>query len=131
MTALALIVLLALGILVAPLAAEVPPSAHVPRIGLLDTGSPATSQSRIDAIHQGLRDLGYLEGQNIVLETRWAEGNLDRLPDLATELVRIPVDVIMAPGIAATRAAQHATRTIPIVTVGTMDPVAQGFVASL
>src|SRR6266571_3637282 len=131
MKAPALIVLLALGLLVAPLAAETPPSAHVPRIGLLDTGSPSTSQSRLDAIHQGLRDVGYLEGQNMVLEYRWAAGNLDRLPALATELVRLPVDVIMAPGIAATRAAQHATRTIPIVMVGTTDPVAQGFVASL
>jgi putative ABC transport system substrate-binding protein len=124
------IVTLALSILAASLAAA-PPSAHVPRIGLLDTGSPSTSQSRIDAIHQGLRDVGYLEGQNMVLESRWAEGNLDRLPDLATELVRLQVDVIMTPGIAATRAAQHATRTIPIVMVGTTDPVAQGFVASL
>src|SRR5215468_1380092 len=131
MTALALIVMLALGLLVGPLAAETPPSAHVPRIGLLDTGSPSTSQARIDAIHQGFRDVGCLEGQNIVLEYRWAEGNLDRLPDLATDLVRLPVDVIMAPGNAATRVAQHATRTIPIVMVGTNDPVAGGFVASL
>jgi putative ABC transport system substrate-binding protein len=125
------IVTLVLSILATSLAAAGPPSAHVPRIGLLDTGSPSTSQSRIDAFHQGFRDLGYLEGQNMVLEYRWAEGNLDRLPDLATELVRLRVDVIMAPGTAAIRAAQHATRTIPIVMVGTMDPVAEGFVASL
>ena len=110
-----LFVMLPLLILVTPLAAPAQPAATVPRIGLLDPGSPATSQSRIDAIHQGLRDVGYLEGQNMVLEYRWAEGNLDRLPDLATELVRLRVDVIMTPGSAATRAAQHATRTIPIV----------------
>src|SRR5262245_28679626 len=122
---------LALGLLVAPLAAETPTSAHVPRIGLLDTGSPAISQSRIDAFRQGFRDLGYLEGQNMVLQVRWAEGNLDRLPDLATELVRLPVDVILAPGDAAIRAAQHATRTIPIVMAVSGDPVARGFVASL
>jgi ABC-type uncharacterized transport system substrate-binding protein len=125
------IVTLVLSILATSLAAAGPPSAHVPRIGLLDTGSPSTSQSRIDAFHQGFRDLGYLEGQNMVLEYRWAEGNLDRLPDLATELVRLRVDVIIAPGTAAIRAAQHATRTIPIVMVGGSDPVAQGFVASL
>lgn len=131
MKAFALIVMLALDILVAPLAAETPPSAHVPRIGLLDPGSPATSQSRIDAIRQGFRDVGYLEGQNMVLEVRWAEGNLDRLPDLATELVRLQVEVLVAGGAPAIRAAQHATRTIPIVMAGTADPVAQGFIASL
>jgi hypothetical protein len=91
-------ILLVLSILAASLATTAPPVAHVPRIGLLHSGSPATGQSHIDAFRQGLRDLGYLEGQNIILEYRWAEGNLDRLPALAAELVRLPVVLIVTGG---------------------------------
>jgi putative ABC transport system substrate-binding protein len=78
-----------------------------------------------------LRDLGYVEGQNIAIEYRYAEGQLERLPELASELVRLQVEVIVAGGAFAIRAAQHATRTIPIVMAGTSDAVAAGFVASL
>jgi putative ABC transport system substrate-binding protein len=86
----------------------------------------------LQAFRQGLHDLGYVEGQNLVIEGRFAEGKADRLPELAAELVRLQVDVIVAAGIAAIRAAQHATRTLPIVmVVGGADPVAHGFVASL
>ena len=82
-------------------------------------------------MRQGLHDLGYVEGQNLIIEARYAEGSLERLRDLADELVRLKVDVIVAGGATATRAAQHATRTIPIVMANVSDPVAQGLVASL
>jgi putative ABC transport system substrate-binding protein len=82
-------------------------------------------------LRQGLHDLGYVEGQNLVMEIRYAAGSEERLRDLAVELVQLKVDVIVAPGAAASRAAQHATRTIPIVMAGTFDPVEGGFVASL
>jgi putative ABC transport system substrate-binding protein len=85
----------------------------------------------LEAFRQGLRDLGYVEGQNLVIEDRYAEESLERLPDLVAELVRLKVDVIVAGGAHAIRAAQHATHTIPIVMAGTADPVAQGFIASL
>ena len=78
-----------------------------------------------------MRDLGYVEGQNLTIEYRYAEGKAERLPELAAELLRFPVEVIVAAGAAATRAAQHATRTIPIVRTGTSDPVGRGLIASL
>jgi putative ABC transport system substrate-binding protein len=84
----------------------------------------------LEAFRQGLRDLGYVEGQNLVIESRYAEGREERLPDLAAELVRLKVDVIVAGG-PAIRAAQHATSTIPIVMAVTGDPVQSGYVASL
>jgi len=78
-----------------------------------------------------LRALGYVEGQNLAIAYRYAEGKVERLPELAAELVHLPVDVIVVGGAPGIRAAQHATRTIPIVMAGTADPVAAGFVASL
>jgi putative ABC transport system substrate-binding protein len=124
-------ILLVLSILAASLAATAQPAAHMPRIGLLDSGSSATSQSHVDAFRQGLRDLGYLEGQNIVIEYRWAEGNLDRLPALAAELVRLPVALIVTGGTVGVQAAKQATTTIPIVVGGAGDLVGSGLVASL
>jgi putative ABC transport system substrate-binding protein len=124
-------ILLVLSILAASLATTAPPVAHVPRIGLLHSGSPATGQSHIDAFRQGLRDLGYLEGQNIILEYRWAAGNLDRLPALAAELVRLPVVLIVTGGTVGVQAAKQATPTIPIVAGGAGDLVGSGLVASL
>ena len=85
----------------------------------------------LEAFRQGLRDLGYVEGQNLVLEPRWAEGREARLRDLAADLVRLPVDVLVPGGTRATIAAQHATRTIPIVMLVGVDPVAAGLIASL
>jgi putative ABC transport system substrate-binding protein len=85
----------------------------------------------LEAFRQGLRDLGYVEGRNIRIESRYAEGQEDRCPALAAELVRLPVDVLVAAGTAPIKAAQQATRTIPIVMAWGTDPVAQGFVASL
>ena len=85
----------------------------------------------MEDFRQGLRDLGYVEGQNLFIEYRYAEGSEERLHDLAVELVRLPVEVIVAGGSAATRAAQQATRTIPIVMASSGDPIGMGFVASL
>jgi putative tryptophan/tyrosine transport system substrate-binding protein len=125
------IVTLTLSLLVAPLAAEAQQPTKVYRVGRLTAFSPAQPSPILAAFEQTLRDLGYVEGRNILLEYRYAEGSEERLRDQAAELVQLPVDVIVAEGAAATRAAQHATRTIPIVMAGTADPVAQGFVASL
>ncbi len=118
--------LLALGI---PAQAQEPPK--VPRIGFLISSSPSALSARIEAFRQGLRELGYVEGKNIVVEYRWADGKIERLPDLAAELVRLKVDVIVSAGPTVTRAAKEATSTIPIVMGFDTDPVGNGFVASL
>ncbi|TAJ99071.1 hypothetical protein EPO44_10775, partial [bacterium] len=104
---------------------------NVPRIGFLTAVSPSSISDRFEAFRQGLRELGYVEGKNIVIEWRYAEGKFDRLPDLAAELVRLKVDVIVTGGPAATRPAKEATSTIPIVMAFDNDPVGSGFVASL
>lgn len=103
----------------------------IPRVGYLNATSPSTSPARIEAFRQGLRDLGYVEGKNIVIEVRHAEGKLDRLPSLAAELVRLKVDIIVSVGPATTRPAKAATSTIPIVMAQDNDPVATGVIASL
>jgi putative ABC transport system substrate-binding protein len=103
----------------------------VARIGYLSVLSPSSDSTRIEAFRRGLRELGYAEGQNLAIEPRYAEGKLDRLPDLATELVRSNVDVIVVGGSTATRAAKNATKLIPIVMAHGSDPVALGYVASL
>jgi ABC-type uncharacterized transport system substrate-binding protein len=120
------------GGLLAGTAAAQPPE-KVPRVGYLNPGSLSdpTSQRRLEAFRQGLRDLGYVEGQNIAIESRWAEGKYDRYPALAADLVRLKVDVIVAQGGAATQAVQQATRTIPIVMSIVLDPVGSGLVPSL
>ena len=103
----------------------------IPRIGFLTGGSPSAISARIEAFRQGLRELGYVEGKKIVIEWRYAEGKLDRLPALAAELVRLKVDIIVSAGPTVTRAAKEATVTIPIVMGFDDDPVGSGFVASL
>jgi putative tryptophan/tyrosine transport system substrate-binding protein len=103
----------------------------IPRIGLLGVISASAAEGRIEAFRQGLRDLGYVEGKNIVIEYRNAEGKLERLPALASELVRLKVDVIVTRGPPPTRSAKEATSTIPIVMGSDIDPVGNGFVASL
>jgi ABC-type uncharacterized transport system substrate-binding protein len=103
----------------------------VPRIGYLGGISPSVNADRIEAFRQGLRELGYVEGKNIVIEWRHHEGNIDRLPALAAELARLKVDIIITVGPPAARAAKDATITIPIVMVQVGDPVGSGFVASL
>ena len=101
------------------------------RIGRLDAASFSANASRKEAFRQGLRELSYVEGTNIVIEWRSADGKSDRLPALAAELVRLKVDVIVTGGGPATRAAKAATSTIPIVMTNDSDPVAEGIVASL
>ena len=105
--------------------------AKIPRIGYLEAVSPSIGAVRSEAFRQGLRELGYVEGKNIVTEYRYAEGKRDRLPALAAELVRLKVDVIVTAGASATRAAKKATSTIPIVMAQDSDPVGKGVVASL
>ena len=119
------------GLLAAPLAAEAQ-AGKVARIGYLVTGSlESLEPTRVDALRQGLREHGYLEGQNILIEYRAADGRVERLPALAAELARLKVDVIVAVATPAGRAAQQATTTIPIVVVAMGDPVRDGLVASL
>jgi putative tryptophan/tyrosine transport system substrate-binding protein len=100
----------------------------IPRIGFL---SPTSDDSRVEAFRQGLRELGYQEGQNIIIEYRWAEGRFEQLPELAVELVRLKVDMVVAVVTQASLAAKKATRTIPIVMIGVADPVSSDLVASL
>jgi ABC-type uncharacterized transport system substrate-binding protein len=103
----------------------------VPRIGFLAGGSPSTNAASREVFRQGLRELDYIEGKNIIVEWRYAEGKVDRLPALAAELARLKVDVIVTLGGRGTRAAKEATKTIPIVMAQVPDPVGDGFVASL
>src|SRR5262245_13051434 len=111
---------------------EAQQSRKVPRIGYLTGATPDGQSARLEALRQGLRELGYIEEKNIVIEYRHAEGKLDRLSALAEELVRLKVDVIVtAGGGGATRAAKAVTKTIPIVMAGDVDPVAQGSVTSI
>ena len=111
--------------------AEAQQPAKIPRIGYLSSSSASTSPDRREAFRQGLRELGYVEGKNIVIEWRYADGKFDRLPALAAELVRLKVDIIVTAGPQATRPAKEATSTIPIVMAQDPDPVGNGFVASL
>jgi ABC-type uncharacterized transport system substrate-binding protein len=104
---------------------------EIPRIGWLGAGSSPGQLNRTEAFRRGLRELGYVEGKNIIVEYRHAEGKYDRLPMLVAELVRLKVVVIVTGGGPATRAAKQATSTIPIVMANDPDPVADGFVASL
>ena len=122
------VVLLALGVI-----AEAQQPKKVPRIGYLSRGEPASESARAEAIRLALRELGYVEGQNIAIEYRYAEGKPDRLPELAAELVRLKVDIIVvAGGTGKIRAAKNATKTIPIVMTGRdADPVEAGLVESL
>jgi putative ABC transport system substrate-binding protein len=103
----------------------------VPRIGFLATVSPSTISDRVEAFRQGLRELGYVEGKNIVIEYRYAEGKADRQRAIVAELVRLKVDVIVSAGGTVTRSAKEATSTIPIVMANDSDPVGSGVVASL
>jgi putative tryptophan/tyrosine transport system substrate-binding protein len=111
--------------------AEAQQPTKIPLIGSLSGSSASTSPTRHEAFRQGLRELGYVEGKNIVIERRWADGKFDRLPTLAAELERLKVDIILTSGPQATRPAKQATSTIPIVMAQDPDPVGNGFVASL
>ena len=111
--------------------AEAQPAGKVPRVGFLSSLSPSSISARTEAFQQGLRELGYVEGKNIIIEWRYAEGKADRLRELAAELVRLKVDVIVTGGPAVNRTAKEATVTIPIILGFDNDPVGNGFVASL
>jgi putative tryptophan/tyrosine transport system substrate-binding protein len=134
--AIVLLVALALSLVVAlhPMSAQ--SGTRVPRIGWLSSGPPLSDEQRqqspgVRLFLQGLRELGWLEGQNLVIEWRYAEASDERLAALATELVQLKVDVIVAGDSRAIPAAQHATRTIPIVMTVSGDPIAQGYITSL
>jgi putative ABC transport system substrate-binding protein len=114
-----------------PLAARAQQPEKIARIGFLGATSAPGWASRLEAFRSGLRDLGYVEGKNIVIEFRWAEQQYNRLPDLAAELVRLNVDVLVTYGTPGTLVAKRATRTIPIIMVHSGDAVAAGLVASL
>ena len=122
------VVLLALGVI-----AEAQQATKVPRIGYLSSTDPTTDSRRSEPIWLALRELGYIEGQNIAFEYRYSQGKLDRLPELAGDLVRLKVDIIVVSGgDPEIRAAKNATETIPIVMVGVgTDPVKAGFVKNL
>src|SRR5262245_8531566 len=114
-----------------PLAARAQQGGKTYRIGFLGVFSYAEFRQRVDALRTGLRKLGYEEGKNIVIDYRWAEGRYDHLPDLAAELVKLNVDVIVTHTTPGSRAAKQATSTIPIVVAAVVDPVDAGLVASL
>ncbi len=124
---------LALGAMLSALSfsVEAQQTGKIPRIGYLSSLSASSDSSRKDAFRQGLKELGYIEEKNVAIEYEFAQGKLDRLPDLAGELVRLKVDVIVVGGSTATRAAKNATKLIPIVMINVTDPVVLGFVASL
>ena len=122
---------LAGGLLAAPSTGDAQPAGKVYRVGYLTAGSISANPRVLEAFRQGLRDLGWVEGRNVVIEYRSAEGRFDRLPDLAAELVRLKVDVIVATPTPGALAAKKATSTIPIVGASLTDPVGLGVIASL
>jgi putative ABC transport system substrate-binding protein len=130
-TAARLIVALALVMLTAPLVAEAQQPGTVPRIGVLLTGSPSAGAPYVDAFTRGLRELGHVEGQSVAIESRWVEERSDRFIDVAADLVRTKVDLIVVWGTTAATAAKRATSTVPIVFVAAGDPVGTGLLASL
>ncbi len=120
--------LVALGAAAGPLASLAQQPGKVWRVGFLSLDSSAVASRNSDAFLKGMRDLGYVDGKNLIVEWRFAEGNFERLPALAADLVQLKVDVIVAVASAAIGAAQKATTTIPIVMATTGDPVGSGFV---
>jgi putative tryptophan/tyrosine transport system substrate-binding protein len=119
-----------LGLLAPPLAAEAQPAAKVARLAYLGN-DPTASPHLLEAFRQGLRDLGYVEGRNVAIDYRFAEGKFERLPAFAAELVTLKVDVILAGTVVIAVAAKQAIKTIPIVFLAVADPVGSGLVASL
>jgi putative tryptophan/tyrosine transport system substrate-binding protein len=124
------LIILALGIFVAPLASDAQQAEKVPRVGVLMAVSAPTTKLFDEVFRQGLGELGYVEGENIALEYRVAEGQYERLPALAAELVGVPVDVLVTWGTPAALAAKHATSTIPVVFTAVADPILSGLVTS-
>ena len=127
----AILLTLVLAMLGTPGAADAQQPSKTPRIGVLSPLSPSADGPNVKALREGLRELGYVDGQNIVLDYRWAEGQLDQLPDLMAELLRFKPDVIVTSGAPAALAAKRATPDIPVVMAQINDPVGLGLVASL
>ncbi|MDO8474599.1 MAG: ABC transporter substrate-binding protein [Candidatus Rokubacteria bacterium] len=119
------------GLLAAPLAAEAQQAAKVPRIGFLGNSTAALEANLVGPFREGLRELGYVEGRNILIEYRWAEGKYERFPALIAELIAVKVDVIVTAGTPASLAVKKATTSIPLVMVAVGDPIGVGLVASL
>jgi putative ABC transport system substrate-binding protein len=126
-----LLTALGAGALLAPFASLAQQPARIFRIGLIAVGSASSSASRVEGLRSGLREFGYVEGKNVVIDYRWAEGKYDRLTDLAAELVRLNVDVIVAQGSPGSRAAMQVTATVPIVMSAAGDALTAGLVTSL
>ena len=126
-----LVLILALALLAAPLDGEAQQAKRIPRIGYLASSSAERERPRLAAFQQGLRESGYVEGNNIFIEQRYAGGQFEKLPELAAELVRLKVDVLVVSGAPATHAAKQATSVIPLVMASVADPVGMGLVASL
>jgi putative tryptophan/tyrosine transport system substrate-binding protein len=131
MTVLVLLVTLTLGLLVAPRASHAQQPGQMPRIGFVEPGSAAVNGHFLAAFRQGLRAFGWVEGQNLVIEDRWAEGQYERFPALLAELLQLKVQVIVVSSGVGTLAAKQATATVPIVFTGVDDPIGDGLVASL
>jgi putative ABC transport system substrate-binding protein len=128
--AIAIVTFVMLGIIGGPITADAQQTNAMPRIGFLGTATPSLMSVWLMALREGLRDRGYVEGQNLRIEYRWGEGKPERFPDLAADLVALKVDVIVTSGPHAIRAAQRATAVIPVVMAIVEDPVEQGFVTS-
>jgi len=126
-----LAVIFTFSLVLAPLAAEGQQAGKIYRIGMLETTSMALNAANLDAFRQGLQELGYVEGRNFMIEYRSADGRRERFPELATELVRLKVDVILTRGTPAVMAAKNATGTIPVVMAASGDPLLSGVVAGL
>jgi putative ABC transport system substrate-binding protein len=126
-----IVVAFTISVPIAPSASQAQHGGHVPRVGYLGTSSASLESELVKAFREGLRDRGYVEGQNIVIEYRWAEGDYQRLPDLVADLVKLKVDLILTSGTPGALAAKRATQTIPIVMAVTGAAVATGLVSSL
>jgi putative tryptophan/tyrosine transport system substrate-binding protein len=120
-----------LALLAAPLAAEAQGTGKIPRVGIVVATSPAVGRPNVDAFRRGLRELGYIEGQSIIIEERWAEGRLERFGALIADLLRSNVDVVTVASAAGARAAKNAATTTPVVFVAVTDPIGSGVVSSL
>ena len=119
------------GALAAPLSTEAQESRKIPRVGILAATSPALAGHQVDAFREGLRELGHIEGQNIVIEERWAEGKPERFGHLIADLQRSKVDVIVVASAGGARAARNAATATPVVFVAVTDPIGSGIVGSL
>ena len=130
-TAFQALVALACGLLAAPLAADAQQPGRLPRVGFLGNSTPTLEANLVGPFRDGLRDLGYVEGRNILIEYRWAEGKYERFPALIAELIALKVEVIVTAGTPAALAVQKATTTTPLVMVAVGDPIGTGLIASL